>query len=304
MSLPASNSALPQSLIKMILMGFTGTGKSTAIVPLAIPNIIKDFVGYRIVVLDFDGKFQEVKDQNLRARLNRDLANKRRLTPISQSQFDAAYENIEVHVLREKTKASLDGGITIIGQPQAWKKTIEILERLRKDENANTILVLDSWTHMALTPLIAYCMALQGKTLGEFGKAEYGTDYIEPQKLARNLLTVLADSRSHVIVCTHQEAQDIKKKTGEYDSKKRPIEEVVHSEMVPISVGAKGRIAIPSQFNHTLVAVAGVEGNRKISTVPEDGVTTKSPFWAFADNSYSLNDGLPRYFSLGNPANK
>ena len=287
------------TLIKMILMGFSGKGKSTAIVPLSIPNLVKDFPGYKLRILDFDGKMLEVVKANLSARLDRNRANKMRLTPITQDQYKAAATNIEIEVLREKTKPTLDGGAAIIGQPQAWANTIKILERWTKDADENTIIVLDSWTHMTQTPLLAYCMALQNKSFGDFGKAQYGTDYIEPQKLARNLLTVLADMKAHVIVCAHQEPQDIKKKTGDVDDKGNPIEEVVHSEMVPISVGAKGRIAIPSQFNHILVVASDTDGNRKISTTIEDGVTTKTPFFAIADKSYSLNDGLARYWMLG-----
>lgn len=288
------------TLIKMILMGFSGKGKSTALVPLAIPGIVKDFPGFKLRVLDYDGKFQEIAEQNLSDRLNRMRANRARLTPITKEQYEAAADNIDIEVLREKTKPALDGGATIIGEPRAWKDTIKVLEKWNKDGDENTIVVLDSWTHMTQTPLVAYCMALQGKSFGDFGKAQYGTDYIEPQKLSRNLLTVLADSKSHIIVCAHQEAQDVKKKTGEYDDKGNAIEEVVHSEMVPISVGAKGRIAIPSQFNHILVATSDSEGNRKIATTVEDGVTTKTPFFASADRSYNLNDGLAKYWMLRN----
>ena len=294
-----SESAHLPTLIKMMLLGFSGKGKSTSLIPLAIPGIVKDFPGYRVRILDFDGKAQEVAEQNLAARLDRATANKRRLTPITKEQYNAAADNIDIVVLREKTKPTLDGGAAIIGQPRAWQDMIKTLELWRKDDDENTIIVLDSWTHLTQTPLLAYCMALQGKEFGDFGKAQYGTDYIEPQKLARNLLTVLADSKSNVIVCAHQESQDIKKKTGEIDDKGNPIEEVVHSEMVPISVGAKGRISIPSQFNHCLVATSDADGNRKISTQVEDGVTTKTPFFATADKSYSLNDGLAKYFMLG-----
>lgn len=294
-----SESSHIPTLIKLILLGFSGKGKSTAIIPLAIPGIVKDFPGYRLRILDYDGKFKEVAEQNLAARLDRARANRLRLTPISRDQYEAAAENIDIEVLREKTKPTANGGATIIGEPQAWKRTIKILEQWRKDDDENTITVLDSWTHMTQTPIIAYCMALQGKSFEDFGKAQYGTDYIEPQKLARNFLTVLADTKSHVIVCAHQEPQDIKKKTGERDDKGQPVEEIVHSEMVPISIGAKGRIAIPSQFNHILVVAADAEGNRKISTQVEDGVTTKTPYFALADKSYNLNDGLARYWMLG-----
>lgn len=280
-------------------MGFSGKGKSTSLIPLAIPGIVKDFPGYKLRILDFDGKFQEVAEQNLLARMDRVKANRIRLTPISKEQFDLAAANIDIEIMREKTKATATGGAAIIGEPQVWSRMIKLLEAWRKEDTSDTITVIDSWTHLTQTPLLAYCMALQGKTFGDFGKGTFGTDYIEPQKLARNLLTVLADSRSHIIVCAHQEAQDIKKKTGDFDEKGNQIEEVVHSEMVPISIGSKGRISIPSQFNHILVVAADSKGMRKISSKVEDGVTTKTPFFATVEDSYELNRGMAEYWMLG-----
>jgi hypothetical protein len=68
--------------------------------------------------------------------------------------------------------------------------------------------------------------------------------------------------------------------------------------MAMISVGQAGRVQLPSEFNHTLVVTSDASGNRKLSTQIEDGVTTKSPFFGIADKSYSLNDGLIRYWML------
>ena len=291
------------ALIKLILMGFSGKGKSTALVPLAIPEIVKGFPGLKLRVLDYDGKFFEVAQQNLSARRDRRIASRNRLTPITQEQYDAALDNIDIEVLREKTKPNDQGGVSIIGQPQAWTNTQKALERWLRTADSQSVIALDSWTHMTQTALPAYCMALQNKSFNEFGNAPHGNDYMMPQKLSRNMLTLLADTKCHVIVCCHQEAQDIKKKTGEFDTKadgsKEAVEEVVHSEMVPVSIGSKGRIAIPSQFNHILVAHADIDGGRYICTQPEDGVTTKTPFFARAEKNYPLDVALPKYWMLG-----
>lgn len=292
------------TLIKLILMGFTGAGKSTALVSLAIPGIVKDFPGYRLRVYDFDGKFKEVAEQNLDARLDRTRANRHRLTPINQEQYDAARANIDWEPLREKTKFTLEGELKIIGSPQIWKKTAGLLDAQAKDDDENTITVFDSWTHMCKTPLIGWCMAMQNMELYQFGQKGVGrdsrADYICPQSKSRAMMTELANRRGHVIICAHQGPIDIKMKTGARDAKGNIIEEVAHSEMAMLSVGSAGRIELPSEFNHTLVTAADAEGNRKIYTKVQDGVTTKTPFFARAEESYSLNDGLARYWMLAN----
>lgn len=290
------------ALIKMILMGWSGTGKTSAYTPLAIPNLISGFPGYKLRILDFDGKAEEVIRFNLAARLNTAKARKLKLTPITKEQHDAALANYDIEILREKTKATTRG-IEIVGSPRSWAKTMQVLEKWSRDASPSHILIPDSLTYASQISILAYTQALQGKGFGQ--KVDW-RDYMEPQRLVKNFLTVLADMPCHVILCAHQEQQDIYQKTGEHldkpDGTKEAVEEVVESVMVPTSIGSKGRITIPAQFNHLLVTAKTASEERRIFTEPEDGVTTKTPFFALADKSYPLDNGLAKYWQLGQTA--
>ena len=127
-------------------------------------------------------------------------------------------------------------------------------------------------------------------------------DYQQPQTTVRNFLTILTDSTSNVILCAHQESQDIKQKTGEFETKgdgsKEAIEEVVESVMVPVSIGSKGRVTIPAQFNHLLATALDGSKERQIYTTPADGIITKTPFFARCEDHYPLDRGLAEYFLL------
>ena len=289
-------------LIKLILMGFSGKGKSTSIVPLAIPELVPNFPGYKINVFDYDGKFAEVAINQLKLRRDSRKANRLRLIAITEEQYKAACANINVEVLREKTKLE-NGKRTIIGPPRMWEKTDRLQKQWEKEASPNTIFVVDSWTHMCGAPLLSWAMAMQGKTLDQFGDAPHGRDYMLPQKVSKDFMAILADSKAHVIINSHQSPTDIRMKTGEFDEKGNAVEEVVHSEMSMISVGSAGRIQLPSEFNHTLVVTSNTEGVRKISTQIEDGVTTKTPFYGLAEKNYNLDTGLVEYWMLGNEPN-
>ena len=104
-------------------MGFSGSGKTSAYIPLAIPEVVKGFSGYELRILDYDGKAEEVARNNLAARLDERRARRLGLTPITQEQHDAALNNLDIEVLREKTKSTPQGGITILGAPTSWKRT-------------------------------------------------------------------------------------------------------------------------------------------------------------------------------------
>lgn len=294
-----SEQKLP-ALIKLILMGWSGTGKTSAYVPLAIPELVKGCPGYKLRILDYDGKAEEMIRSLLDARLDANKARRLKLTPITREQHSAALANCDVEVMREKTRIT-SKGVEIVGAPRSWARTMQVLEKWSRDASKDHIVIPDSLTYASQISILAYTQALNGKGFGQ--KVEW-RDYMEPQRLVKNFLTVLADLPCHVILCAHQEQQDIYQKTGQFidkpDGSKEAVEEVVESVMVPTSIGAKGRITIPAQFNHLLVTAKNANDERRIFTEPEDGVVTKTPFFAIADKSYPLNDGLVKYWLLAN----
>lgn len=282
--------------IKMILVGYTGLGKSSSIIPLGL-------AGYHIRCLDADGKFEEVVREQLAARLG-----KRKIT---QQQHDEALGHFDICLCREATTITDVTGpkgrqqiIGVQGQPAAWRAAVRQMKEWDKSGwTPQHILVIDSFTHM--TKIIAnYTQALNNKTNL---KLEW-RDYQAPQQLIQDFLTICADLPCHTIMTGHQEPQDIYKKTDEVvelpNGTTEPKEELVESVMTLVSLGTKGRVNIPSQFNHMLVTALDSLDRRRLYTVPADGVTTKTPFFARADKSYPLDDGMAKYFALASPVAK
>jgi hypothetical protein len=70
--------------------------------------------------------------------------------------------------------------------------------------------------------------------------------------------------------------------------------------MAAISIGSKGRVSIPAALNHVLAAAFSPAGERRIYTQPEDGISTKTPFFSRAKKFYGLETGLVEYWMLAN----
>lgn len=284
------NSSSP--LINMLLLGFSGLGKSSALIPLAIPEVVKDFPGYELRVLDADGKFEEVAREQLAWRLDQ--------KKISQEQYTAALNNIDICVVREKTKVvqvGQDRKIGVQGQPTSWKALVRQLETWQKDASDKQILIVDSLTHVATISIPAYIQALNNRLNQDLRWQDFGSC----QALVRELLTIMADLPCHTIITGHPEPLELRKKTGEKDDKGNDEDEIVESLMAAISIGSKGRVSIPAALNHVLAAAFSPAGERRIYTQPEDGISTKTPFFSRCKKFYGLELGLVEYFMLARP---
>ncbi len=276
-------------LINMLLLGFSGLGKSSSIVPLAIPEIVPGFPGYELRVLDADGKFEEVAREQLAWRLDQ--------KKISADQHAAALNNIDICIVREKTKVvqvGQDRKIGVQGQPTSWKALVRQLEAWQKDASEKQILVVDSLTHVATISIPAYILALNGRLNQDLRWQEFGGC----QALVRELLTILADLPCHTLITGHPEPLELRKKTGEVDDKGNETDEIVESLMAAISIGSKGRVSIPAALNHVLAAAFSPAGERRIYTQPADGISTKTPFFSRAKKFYGLETGLAEYWQL------
>lgn len=287
------------SLKKILLMGFSGTGKTTAISALAVPDLIPDFPGYKILALDFDGngKFAEVFVNSLLMR----LAKKQ----IGKEQFDAAFQNLDVEVCRENTglvQLGKDRRVGVIGAPTAWTKAMAAIDRWEKDFSDKTIFVIDSLTFLATIAAVNYDMYLNGK-LNENISGDF-RNYMAPQQRVTKFLSLLADCKSHIILTAHQEPMEMKIKNPDLqiekrDGSKENSEELVEAQMAPVSIGSKGRVHIPAGFNHTLITAMSPTKERRIYTDYADGVSAKTPFFGRAEKSYPLSTGLAQYWMLG-----
>lgn len=284
-----------QQLIKMMYLGQSGAGKSSSLVPLAIPDYYGN-PGYELRVLDFDSKFEEVVRTTL-ARMLKD-------GKINKAQHDTALtENFDivtcidasgvVHV-REGTKMVKKIGIK--GTSLAWQGAVRQLEKWAPTLSEKTILVVDSFTH-AVRAIVNHCQELNNK----LNQTLLWQDYAGPQQLAENFIYTLSDLPTHVIVTGHADPLEIVKPTTRLDDKGKPIEELVDVIMAPISVGKAGRVKLPSKMNHLLVASADGQGasiKRYIHTAPHVGVTTKTPYFGLCDDKYPIDKGMIEYFSF------
>jgi len=282
-------------LIKLINLGYSGTGKSTLNVSLGVPGIIPGWAGLELRVLDFDGKFEEVTREVLASFLK----NKK----IDQATHDLALTtNYDICVCRENTGIiKLRQGrdmvdvLGVVGRATAWTKAIKQLKAWNDSGwSDKQVLVVDSLTS-AVATIVNYTQDLNNKLNTPLDWRSYQA----PQQIVESFLTQLADVPTNVILLGHQEPIDIMRKLDEKDEKTGEYkEEVMETLVVPVSVGKAGRFKIPAQFNHMLVTAENDARLRRLWTVPKAGVMTKTPFFARAKEYYSIETGMAEYFSL------
>ena len=296
-----SDTILPP--IKTILMAASGGAKTSAIIPLAIPEIIKGWPGKKLLVLNFDGlgKFSELAKIQLDDR----LARKPGVTPISQSQYDAALANIDFEDCGDPKKITRDstGYNATTVSADAWTKAKKTLDRWWPQLSANpkgTIVVVDSFTHFAYA-VANYTMSMANRLNKT---AEGYKDYMPAQQEIRAGLNALTSVPCGLILTAHQESYEIKKmsETPERDAETGEMvfkEQIVDSIMLPKSFGQSGRTDIPSTINHLLYLTTNQNQQRVIRLTPGRGILPKTPYFARAKKEYDIDKGLVEYFLLG-----
>jgi len=282
------------AFIKMLFMGYSGEGKSSALVPLSIPDFHGN-PGYELRWLDFDGKGEEV----IRSTLARLLHNKK----ISKEQHDVALlenndicpciEPSTIITARENGKNIKKMGIT---SAVAWQTAVKQIEKWESTLSDKTILITDSFTY-ACRAITNYSQSMNNK----LNQPLDWRDYQVPQQLAETLMVTMADLPTHSIVCAHQDPLEIYKATDEVGKDGKNVEELVDTLMVPISIGKAGRMKLPARFNHALLITSEGKGSatrRWIYTEPRVGVVTKTPFYGRCENRYPIESGMVDYFKL------
>lgn len=282
------------TFIKMLFLAYSGEGKSTAMVPLSIPGY-HDNPGYELRWLDFDGKAEEV----IRSILARLLHTK----AITQDQHDQALANNDVCSCVEKTGiVSVREGkktvkkVGVSGTATAWNKAVKQVEAWNKTFSHKTILIVDSLTY-ASKAIVNASQDLNGK----LNQSLDWRDYQGPQQVVENLMTLCADLPTHAIVTGHQDPLELYKATDKTDDKGQPIEDLVDTLMVPISIGKAGRMKLPARMNHLLIASSdgrGAATRRYIFTESRVGVVAKTPFYGLCKPKYPIEYGLVEYFKL------
>lgn len=296
-----SDTILPP--IKTILMAASGGAKTSSIIPLAIPEIIKGWPGKKLLVLNFDGigKFSELAKIQLDDR----LARKPGVTAISQQQYDAALLNIDFEDCGDPKKITRDstGYNATTVSADAWTKAKKTLDKWWPQLSTNskgTIVVVDSFTHFAYA-VANYTMSMTGRLNKT---AEGYKDYMPAQQEIRAGLNALTSVPCGLILTAHQESYEIKKmsETPERDSETGEMvfkEQIVDSIMLPKSFGQSGRTDIPSTINHLLYLTTNQNQQRVIRLTPGRGILPKTPYFARAKKEYDIDKGLVEYFMLG-----
>lgn len=295
-----------KTYIKAILLGISGQGKSGSTVPLAIPGVVPGFPGYSLRVIDMDNKYAELALSILATMLD--------AKTISQDQYDTAIANIDVVGCPEPMgvidapQGKVEGYsfaagpavkkqvIGVKGKSRAYFTAMEALRNWDSSFEPNHILILDSLTYMAQAVVNA---ALE--LMGKLNASLKWQDYPDPQAKLMSVLSYFAEKPCHSLILAHQTTHEIYRKTGRVDSDGVPEEELIASNVVPVSIGKAKSVEVPARFNHLLAYVTegvGKSATRYISTKPHSGIITKTPFFGRAKDRYTLDKGLAEYFNL------
>lgn len=291
-----------RALIRMILMSTSGGGKTSSIIPLAIPGIIPGWTGRKVFVLNFDGKdkFSEIAKLQLDDR----LARKDGITSITKEQYEAAIDNID-WVDCGDPKAIVQDAQGFYAQTisaDAWPLAKKTLNKWWPKLDKNSVLVLDSFTHYA-NAVANYTMSLSGRLQKN---PEGYKDYSPAQREIQAGYAAMGAAPCDLIITAHQDGYKISKEseTPERDPETGEMvfrEQVVDVLMLPKSFGQAGRLEIPSTFNHLLYLTTNKNQQREIRLQPGRGIIPKTPFFARAEKSYGIDTGLVKYFALGEP---
>lgn len=292
--------------IKAILLGISGMGKSGSTVPLSIPDYLPGFPGFKLRVIDMDNKYAEVA-----LAILGDLLTRKKIT---QPQYDAALENIDVVACPEpmgivdlpgakqiQSGFSISGAsskkqvVGVAGKTEAYLSAMNQLKSWDSSFTSNHILILDSLTYMAQA-VTNFALELMGK----LNQPLKWNDYPDPQNKLMAVLQYFAEKPCHTLILAHQTTHEIYKKTGKTNSDGVEEEELIASNVVPVSIGKAKSVEVPARFNHLLAYVTdgvGKSVDRYIYTRPHSGIVPKSPFMNAAER-YPLSDGLVKYFML------
>jgi hypothetical protein len=289
-----------RSSIKLIFMSTSGGGKTSSIIPLSVPEVVKGWPGKKVFVLNFDGqgKFAELAKMQLDDR----LARRPGLTAISKEQYETALDNIDFVDCGDPKKITRDssGFHAHTVSADAWPLAKKTLDKWWPQLTKDSILVLDSFTHFAYS-VANYTQAMANRLNKT---AEGFKDYAPAQQEIRAGLNALVSAPCDLIVTAHQDSYEIKKQseTPERDPETGEMvfkEQIVDVLMLPKSFGQSGRTDIPSTFNHLLFMGTNKNQQREIFLTPGRGILPKTPFFARAKKTYGIDTGLVEYFLLG-----
>ena len=266
-----------EGLVKMLLIGDSGSGKTGALASLAN-------AGYRLFIYDFDNGLQVLRDY---------------VEPQSRG-------NIYFKTFTDKLKV-VNGVPIPIGGAKAFASATKALDQWTEKSGDEVIKMGNCYSWGSSDVLVIDSLSLMGEAAmlwtlqmeNRLGQRPYQSDWGTAQDKCRSILQSLYTDavKCHVIITAHIKFQG----TKQTDSKGKEVEVNVHG--YPAAPGRALSPDVPKYFNYMLrVAVtgAGAHTKRKLLTVPELMVPLKCPIKAPAE--LSLESGLAKIFELAKKA--
>lgn len=262
--MPSLDQHSASDVIKMILIGDSGTGKTGSLV-----SLVK--AGYKLRIMDFDGLLRVLVEQ-------------------IKLQCPDKIKNVNYLSFADELKAS-DAGPIPKGIPKAFNNAMKALERWEDlgdpgEWGPDCVLVIDTFTR------VSDCALRWGETMspkGQTGKSDGRAGYYTAQNAIIELMTILnAESfKTNVILIAHVAYQD--RGDGTIRGFPRAVGKAINTE-------------IPGFFEHILVAErtgTGANSVRTIKAVTNGMVETKSPVLHLHPElaqPMPINEALAKYF--------
>lgn len=263
--MPTAETFQQSQFVKLILMGDSGTGKTSALAALVA-------AGYKVRVMNFDNLLEPL------------VANVRRMAP-------KALANLSWITFRDKLKTT-GTGADYDGSPMAFLNALKAIDNWKDGDvnlgppqkwGADCVLVIDSWTRMSDAALNwADFFMVKAGAGGKDGRAIVG----EAQRGLENVLNVITADyfETNVIVIAHLTYQEQAEGL---------------TKGYPKSAGQKLSPNIPTYFSSMLrmeSSGAGAGVKRVIRTLPTTMVDLKNPAFADLPETLPLETGLATFF--------
>lgn len=260
----------PGQVIKMLLLGDAGSGKTGALASLVQ-------AGYNLRIIDFD------KGVNI-------------LKNVLKEKEPALLDKVDVESVSDTYKAV--GGRVTCTKAVAWATANKLLTAFPPYGPLETwtpqdILVIDSLTFAGKAAMNFIC-SLNGR----LGQSPYQSDYLEGQRLVENMCSLLHDDsvKCNIICITH--IRELSKTETKTNSKGDPIRVPIAGTEKSYPETGTGQALSPTIGRHfnSILSVEVRYGKREIYTKPHDNLALKSASGSSIPDRYPLETGLADYF--------
>jgi hypothetical protein len=262
------------NLIRMLAVGDSGSGKSGALVSLAV-------AGYRLHIADYDGGLEILR--NMLVKAARDA-----------KKPDTFYTD-RVDAETCKDPYTMEGNLVIPKASIAWGKGIKYLQTaFNKNLGEDDIVVMDSLSFAARAAMI-YVLSMNGRLKG----TPYQSDWGEAQRhVERAVDMITGNAPCHVYCSAHIAWSGGKEIIKDKDGNVHTIDNGPEKGL-PAMIGNAINGVIPRYFNHMLLFRQVGSGNavqRKIHTTTFDKIELKNTNPGVIKPDYPLATGLAEYF--------